>query len=588
MTVGVTVIPWARNLARDPRPRTLAYVTVGGDVMPAPPLLVNDRSYVGGRSIYVTLPPGSWVQWLSGPPGSIGGQTTGIARTFAVAARVSGVSTLPRPSVFLHYDDALGPTYGPTLEGVPGTTEFAFARIDPLPATSDPARTLSRVSLFVGNPDNVPNPAPISFYLGGLDIREGVAVDRYVDGDQGEGFAWEGTPHDSPSVRQAATISPVRGFGGQIKPTPSLYLVDRQNRILDDLSKHFRSGEVSYNLDNDGSKGSARIVTDRRDLIVPLSDTYFRPHLTIDHPDGRRVEGSLGLFGASWPRETYGNAERRWAYEGTDLLTVLTQTPVLLGYLLGSGFDYRAMMLLVLRDAGFAAPANVDLADPPGLERAPAPFGIGVGGSVLELLNQIADGVAWTRPVASRIGKVTSGPIVPIDRRPVAVRYASGRHTLLRLPFEVEPQPGEMGNIVAVQGVRVIRLRHRPALSQRIRAVVTNTNPAHPLSHQRLGRYIQLPPINAGLVASQAHAEALGRAAIERAGMLPVRATLRTGPDIRELGEVYELAVDDPATGEPIPSGHGRFECRGWSLSLSGDYEMSHELRRVVPLEGLV
>jgi hypothetical protein len=58
---------------------------------------------------------------------------------------------------------------------------------------------------------------------------------------------------------------------------------------------------------------------------------------------------------------------------------------------------------------------------------------------------------------------------------------------------------------------------------------------------------------------------------------------MRTRALVANLNSVYELAVSD-YDGEPIEHGHGKYWCTGWQLDLADPWEMTHFLRRTIPI----
>jgi hypothetical protein len=113
-------------------------------------------------------------------------------------------------------------------------------------------------------------------------------------------------------------------------------------------------------------------------------------------------------------------------------------------------------------------------------------------------------------------------------------------------------------------------------------SVRANMDPAHPLSYPRLGRWIDLPDVEVPYSLGQAGLDAAADQALAEASLIPMRVRLTTQVMVRGLNEVYELDMSD-SYGDPIPSGQGRYWCRGWSLQLGAPWEMVHNLTRVVP-----
>lgn len=575
MTYGDVAIAAAKNWARNPRPASLNYLATSGG---ATVLLASDRVYAGPFSVYATLPAGGAVEWFTGAAGSLGGVLTGVARSFAVAVRLSGPATPKTTRLRLYYADGTY-TSGPALTDLAVPAGTGFARYALGFAASDPAKTLSRVSALVSN---VGASAASALYLGGLDVRDGTEVDAFVCGGLPPWLVWDGTPDDSTSSRLAHVLPVVRGKGGQVRPSRALYLVSRQNVVLDDLSDHLTDATVTYDLEADTWKGTSRIGLDRPDLVDPFADQYLRPHLRIDYPDGSSQggldpggAGSLGLFGVDVPKERWDGGQGSWDYDGKDLLWVLNETGLPKGYILQTGYPYRKAVEDVIQRAGFSL-AQTDFPWSAAVDQtANTDFGAERGGSSLGFVSRLIEAMAWL-PLWVRLdGKFTSRPIPKLTETAASVRYATGENSPVRWPFDADPDTAAVGNQVTVSGKR--------RGGGWIEEVVENTDPAHPFSIPRLGRTVTLPAIAKSVMKSSVEARIIGQKAIEDAGMLPVLATLITQPDLRGLREVYELDLRD-CFGDPIEVGQGKYFCLGWSLTLSGDWLMTHSLKRVVPI----
>jgi hypothetical protein len=79
-----------------------------------------------------------------------------------------------------------------------GTTWTALSSYT---ATADPARTLARIDLVAEVPQTG-STQTISADGAQIESDAGLGATSYVDGDQGDGYAWSGVPHASMSTRQ--------------------------------------------------------------------------------------------------------------------------------------------------------------------------------------------------------------------------------------------------------------------------------------------------------------------------------------------------------------------------------------------------
>jgi hypothetical protein len=113
-----------------------------------------------------------------------------------------------------------------------------------------------------------------------------------------------------------------------------------------------------------------------------------------------------------------------------------------------------------------------------------------------------------------------------------------------------------------------------------------NVDASHPLSFPRVGRWIDLPNLEIPQVANEAAAVAAADQALIDAGTIPVRVRLTTEIMHRGLGEVYQLDITD-AYNNPIESGQGNYQCRGWAAQLGPPWEMIHVLKRTVSFQSV-
>jgi hypothetical protein len=265
--------------------------------------------------------------------------------------------------------------------------------------------------------------------------------------------------------------------------------------------------------------------------------------------------------------------------------------------------------------------------------------------SVLTMLTDILMAAGWQKPWVTPAGIITSAPagIDPATITP-AITLATGENSQVRWPFEVDPETSRVGNRVTVvstgsvwvaqhtlidppaytesyqqtvlesheeevrkkkqnkkkRGVETTTVEVWEEVVQNLertidpppywegawvtvhrQATAANEDPAHPLSFQRLGRWIDLPHISVPWLETNNACLQHGKQALFEAGNVPVRARLTTEVMVRGLNEVYELDLQDEY-GNPIRSGQGRYWCRGWTLQLGSPWQMVHNLTRIV------
>jgi hypothetical protein len=357
---------------------------------------------------------------------------------------------------------------------------------------------------------------------------------------------------------------------------------------------------------------------DEPGLIDSLADEYARISVHIERPDGSVEEGPVGMFMVDPPKERWVGGHDEWVYAGSDMLRLLdtfmfrgqavlptegTEVTVDAARGLRDGESYRAALVDVL--------SNPDPGRGMGLAQTQFSFsgamnqvaagdlGWEGGTSALTIVTEILEGAGWRKPWVTPQGVITSAPAGddPSVITPSLV-LATGDNSRLRWPFEVDPDASAVGNRVRVLGVQEIRSRKYKRAKKKKKMVpagwstkrnlvqvwATNDDPSHPLSFQRLNRWIDIPDVKAPLLQTVSEAQQLARQALIDAGQLPIRVRLTTEIMVRGLNEVYDLDMYD-ATGEPIESGQGRYFCRGWSLQLGPPWEMVHSLSRVIPFE---
>ena len=152
-----------------------------------------------------------------------------------------------------------------------------------------------------------------SFYVDGVLITHNQAIPTdvpYVDGDQGNRFHWEGTPHASRSYyipeSTPGYIPPgsVPGTNGTMQVSAELWASDATGFPLRDLTEHIIDGTVDMNVDRAIMMNLSMKVKDP-EAIAPYAD-YLIPYFNISYQDGRPSERhQLGL----WPTKLPASGE---------------------------------------------------------------------------------------------------------------------------------------------------------------------------------------------------------------------------------------------------------------------------------------
>jgi hypothetical protein len=594
-------VPAARNLAHNPRPTSLTHMTVTGGTQ----ALSTEFSFSGNQSVRVVLGASQSWKWMAAADddpdlASIPGDTTIYMAARVLGSAVGNWQAIGR----IRYTDGTSSAAG--LSGLGITlSPTAFTRID-WDRVVTAGKTVRNVEIEFTTGVGV----SLSVFVGGLDIRTS-PIDAFVHGDGGTHYAWEGTANNSPSVREAFAPTPIFGHGGQIFPTIAVHVVNRQNQVQRDITEHFRDGSVSYDLDADQHKGSCQLTFDEPGLVEPLADEYVRLTLRIAKADGSVSEGPLGMFIVDPPRERWVGGHDEWQYQGKDMLSILSTfmfrgvvlTNVVDGeavvegsYGFVEGTSYRAALTDILTNhLGFSALQYSFSGAMP--QEADEAIGWEAGTDALTIVSDILEGAGWQKPWVTPNGIITSAPAGtnPAVITPSVV-LATGDNSPLRWPFEVDTDASEVGNRVRVVSARDVvsvtrqkkrkkKKKKRGGGTTKVRKSVerwwSNTDPSHPLSFPRLGRWIDLPDKAVRLVQNENEADQIGKQVLIDASQVPITARITTEVMLRGLNEVYELDITD-ARGEPIESGQGRYFCRGWSIQLGPPWEMVHSLTRTI------
>lgn len=622
----MATIAAARNLVHNPRPASLTNITVSSG---GTRTLVTDRSYSGNSSVLASIAAGGTLTWGVANTGDA--DLTGLARsgTYNSAFHVSGpVPTGVTAVLKITYTDATTLT----TAAIPVVNlGMRFERIN-LPALVAANKTINLIQLIITNTSS----NAVTIYVGGFDVRrQSGVVDGFVHGSAGEHYSWEGAADNSPSNRVAFTVGPIIGSGGSVYPSVRLYVVNRQNQILREITEHFIDGDISYDMDAETWKGSCRLVLDNPTLIQPLAVEFVRVVLRLDYPDGTFEQDSLGQFMVDPPQERWNNGQDQWTYQGKDFLSVLATTMIREGYLVKAGTSYLTIIEDILLNDARLTRSQFSL--PPITQTHPADFSWEVSTTALKILTDELQAVGLQKPWVTPAGIITTtaAGTNPATFQPSIV-LATGPQSLLRWPFQVDPDMSGVANRVQVVSsvfvqnliwhdpipvaVNTADVEYNETVEEESKkknkkkkkkkpspppppdetppppppgtgyydsgyvptyGIAVNDDPSHPISHVRLGRYIDLPDINVPLVADQAEADSLAKQALIKASVLPIRARITTVVMLRGLNEVYELDMMD-SDGNPIPSGQGRYFCRGWQLQLGLPWEMVHTLTRVI------
>lgn len=592
-------VPSGRNLVHNPKPVDTTHMAIvaGTGTLAT----TTERSFSGQRSVRLTLDASSEFRWRAGVDDDADFAAIPDSSLVGMAVRVLGSYT-GTVSIALRvlYTDGIENAH--TFASNPAISATEFTRLGSTALlTTTPGKTVRNISLRVATSAA----SSATLYLGGLDVRLGEFPDTFIHGDGGSNYSWESVANNSPSVRAGYAPAPIFGRGGQIFPTVSLHVVNRQNQVQREITEHFLDGSVTYDLDADGHKGSCQISLNEPGLVDALADEYVRISLRVARADGSVSEGPIGMFILDPPKERWMGGHDEWSYAGKDMLSILSTfmfrgvvlTAVVDGeavvegsYGFVEGTSYRAALEDILINHLDFSPLQFSFsgAMPQAADEA---IGWEAGTDALTIVSDILEGAGWRKPWVTPNGIITSAPAGtnPAVITPSLI-LTTGDNSYLRWPFEVDTDASEVGNRVRVVSAKDVTSMTRRTKRKKARKITkrssvevwrTNDDPSHPLSFSRLGRWIDIPDVTVPLVKDTAEAVQIADQALIDAANVPVAVRLTTEAMVRGLNEVYELDMTD-AHGDPIESGQGRYFCRGWSLQLGPPWEMVHSLTRTI------
>lgn len=593
------VITYAKNLATNPKPASLSGIT-------GPVNLAYEKSYSGNTSVRISFGPGEdSFEWIASTdlsdidPGS----------AFSGAIRFLPVTSFTiQIEVILEYTDSTEDNAVSDDIEITSSNQWNKQTLPPL--FSDPGKTPDSLRVVIHKVST----GAAETYAGGLDIREGSEeADAFVVGD-GYNSYWDGTPNASRSVRNAHTYQSKLMPGAQIRYRANYFLVNRMNVIQEDITDRVVSCTINVDLLAEATKSSINIVLDSGDVVQPFTDSWIRPHLTVEHSDGTiegglGAEGMLGVYSVEPATEVYDADRNTFTYQGFDLLWILQQqacirTPGSAIWEAEEGASFMIAPPKTIRDglisafevAGFTEQNGLlSLPNPAGIPQLDQVYSAETGTPLLSYITYMCDGMAWRRPWATLQGQVKTEPIRPLSEEQPDYYFESGANSPVLYPFEVQPEHENIANRVTV-------FSKWQGRNEVISEIIENEDPNHPFSTVRLGyqlpegettstgetvqrRYIDAPQINAVLLNSREEARVIGMSELEKRGMPPYIARLKTRAMVAQLNAVYELNLTD-FEGNPMAnqSGQGLYWCVGWNLTLGPPWEMTHNLRRIIPV----
>lgn len=349
---------------------------------------------------------------------------------------------------------------------------------------------------------------------------------------------------------------------------PALYTATKTNQLLEDITAQMVRGEVTLDLDLDGSKMTFTAEMRKKREIRPLQD-FVAPFLRLIYEDGSQVMEQVGLFVLLPPPASHYPSDSFYQLDGRDLCWLLdaNQTPVTVNDSAPSTPVGQAKVALNSVGMTRQSIPNVSAVYTRSVSWGP-------GTSRLRRINDRFSSAGYYSLWFDRRGVATSRPYDDLATAQPAVTYRSADGSRVVPPIEEQPDWTRVCN-------RVIVLGTDPAAAQ-IVAVRENNDIASPASYTNLGGWITRT-IEAPELQTQAAANAMAENILREGASFYRTLTLQTLPDpTRNPREVYALDISD-RQGAQLFS--GKWRCSGWTLPLDwGDPVMTHQISREEPL----
>lgn len=309
------------------------------------------------------------------------------------------------------------------------------------------------------------------------------------------------------------------------------------------------------------------------DLTLPASSTFdqlthrLRAYARLRMPDGEWQEWALGTFYLQTARRRRAAAagdsvSARVGYDGTLRLQDDKLTD---RHVVDVGVAHTTAVKDQLTAAGLPTSSVSDLT-----QTLPAPLEWEPGTTRLKIINDLLAAVNY-RPVRfDAMGTPVVEPYLPPDEAPVVWRYAVDVNSVVRPGVDTDLDLFGVPN-------RWVGYVSQPDLPP-LRAVITNDDPADPLSTVGRGRVIVrvIDTQQIGEAPTQAIlADLVERAAQEDRSQYET-ASFSTGlMPFHDSGQVFELDYGD---------GPLRYRETSWTMELKAGGVMQHGMRRVVQL----
>lgn len=350
---------------------------------------------------------------------------------------------------------------------------------------------------------------------------------------------------------------------------PQLYTATKQNLIRDNITDQMISGEVTLDLDSDGSKMTFRAEMKTRRSIRPLMD-YVAPFLKIVYEDGSYDLEQVGLFVLIPGSAHHHPGASTYELDGRDLCWLLdaNQTPITVND--GTGVTPIGQARVALNSVGLTRQAiPLDSAN------YTSAVSWGPGTSRLKRINDRMQTAGYYSLWFDRHGIATSRPRGDLATAEPAVTYSGASGSRIVPPIDDAPDMTRLCN-------RAVVIGSDPS-NEPIVAVRENNDPTSPVSYQNMDNCWITRTTEDSSIQDQTTANALAEEMVRNGASYSRTLTLQTLPDpTRNPREVYRL---DVTNGDGVTI-DGLWWCSGWTLSLDwANPVMTHTLHRLEPIQ---
>jgi hypothetical protein len=401
-------------------------------------------------------------------------------------------------------------------------------------------------------------------WFDGVHISDAL-IDFYVDGDQGTGYTWDGTAHNSISRRSLAQLllSPT----GEIQASALIeYRVEvrtQNNVFIRDITPYVIEGSVEANVDAD-SKLACQFRVSQEGLVADWTE-WIAPFIKVTFPDGVVKESQCGLFVSTPPSEETTWLGTTYTLEGRDALWLLAMRNPNLGYTIAKNTRYDVALRSILTANGFTRHAIPAISRTlPDVYKPTKENGY----AYAMIMNDLTDDVAHYNAWADLDGTITTMPYADFKTSAVN-RYWKNGDAVFE-PFSTEAITTTLANHIVVR---------KDDPQEPIEWEEFNDDPDSPMRISKVGRLSR--EIVDTDIADLATAKLIAKQYMQVWSSYQKNAQMVTFLDPgRGLHEIYSMNFIDEDE-QPLRSMTGRYWVKGWKITIGTSVEMVHQMYRV-------